>query len=329
MYGLNYQIKERKKYPHESESDQIKNNRKENSNSYINSKKNEIKNYLFSRRIKLTLFSLSFLLIILFIFKIYNQKNFDSKFTYTTTCSFVDEIPDLEQVLKYRVPYRRVANMVERSSVFKSHSTQISEGLRDFCDKLLNASLIMNKIYREGIYLFKFFDEEFNLIKDRFFLDSSYRNSDLRYFFEKINNIIIKFKKFKQLVERTESFVDSFEHDRHVIEADIVDGLRDAQKFFIKKDYRYPSDNTIESTIVSEEIKSINNILLNLHDTAIFLDKVKKILLAYDENLIDISFKFENTIKDGIFEMSIQDIKYLEYSVEYLKSIHYKFIQIN
>lgn len=54
---------------------------------------------------------------------------------------------DLEQVLKYRVPHR-VANMVERSSAFKSHSTQISKELRNFCDKLLNASLNIN---REGM----------------------------------------------------------------------------------------------------------------------------------------------------------------------------------
>lgn len=54
MYGLNYQIKERK--THEFENDQKKNNRKKNSNYYYD----EIKNYEISRRIKLTLFSSSF-----------------------------------------------------------------------------------------------------------------------------------------------------------------------------------------------------------------------------------------------------------------------------
>ena len=233
----------------------------------------------------------------------------------------------MEQVLNYRVPYRRAVNIVEKSPAFKSHSTQMSRGLLNFCDKLLNTSLNINKMHRGGIHLFKFFDEEFNLIKSRFLSDSSYMKSDVRYFFGKINSIISKFQHFKQLVEQTGSLIDSLEYDRYMTEAYIIDGLRDAKKFAVKKNVGYPSDSNVEAIIAKDEIKSINNILLHLHNTAIYLDKMKKILLTYEENLVDVSLKFENTIKDGIFDMSEQDMKYLEYSVGYLKSIHYKFIK--
>ena len=214
---------------------------------------------------------------------------------------------------------------MDKSLAFKSHSTKISTGLRGFCDQLLHASLKLNKMYREGIHLYKFFDKEIGLIMTRFSLDLSYRKGDIEHLFEKINSMMFEFQEFEKLVKQTNSLTDSLEQYRHATEAHIIDGSRGAQKFASRNDH----ESTPESNIAKEEIEVIGDILSKLHNTAIYLDKVKKILMAYEEDLSDFLVKFENIGKDknGIFEISMQDAKYLEFSVGALKSIHYRFIQ--
>lgn len=227
----------------------------------------------------------------------------------------------MEQILDYEVSYRRFINEVKKSPVLKPHSVQISEGLQGFCDELFSTSQNLNTMYHEGILFFKLLDEEIDLIINRFYADSSYKTGDLEYFFAKVKKILGIFQDFKKLVGQTNSLIDSLEYNRNMTEAYFFDGLRDAQKFIIN------GNNAAELSIANNEIESVENILFDLHQTAIYLDRVKKILMSYDENLLETFDKFKNVGKDKenkVFELSLQDAKYIKYSIGYLKSIHYK-----
>ncbi|CAI2181208.1 10945_t:CDS:2 [Funneliformis geosporum] len=265
----------------------------------------------------------------------------NKKFIYTTTCNFIDEIPgkydmklvflkDLKKVLDNIATYRRVANIVETSPALKSH-THISKDLRYFSDRLLDASLNLNNLYHNGIHMFATFDEEINSMRNRILSDSSFKREDRKYLYDKITFLKIEFQKFRPLFKPTNSSINLVEHHRNKLEASLFIGLRDAEKFVLKHDFGYPSVNVLDSINAREDVRSIKKVLSHLHDTAIYLYKLKKLLMIYEADLFDVSIKLAsiNIDKNGIFEPTFHDFKYLQYSVGHLKSAHYNFIRKN
>ncbi|CAG8694807.1 8766_t:CDS:1, partial [Funneliformis caledonium] len=152
---------------------------------------------------------------------------------------------------------------------------------------------------------------------------------DKKYLYEKITYLKIEFQNFQPLFKPTNSSMNLVEHHRNKLEASLFNGLRDAEKFVLKNDFGYPSVNVLDSINDREDVRSVKKVLSHLNDTAFYLYKLKQMLMIYEEYLFEVSIKLASIgiDRDGIFEPSRQDLKYLQNSVEHLKSAHYNFIR--
>ena len=73
-------------------------------------------------------------------------------------------------------------------------------------------------------------------------------------------------------------------------------------------------------------MEMINELLNHLNNAASHLDRMQKILMIYEDNLLNVSSDLDKAGKDT-FEATEADFKYLNRSVEILKDSHHKFIQ--
>lgn len=222
---------------------------------------------------------------------------------------------------------RKIASMIQRSPAFEFHGCQIATGLRKFKEEILVANLLIQKMYSKGSRVYETFDEKIEEMIKRF---KYQKKGKTEYFKEKINFIIIKIKEFKQSIEEAQNFIQEVEKTRDITAGYIHDGMREAENFITTElDYL---GHTIDKDFAIKEIIIINNFLDRLNNIADKLDKMRKLLMAYEDNLSDMSKELDNNNRedddeDGIFEVKNEDLVHLQNAIVRVKDSHRKFIQ--
>ncbi|CAB4486464.1 hypothetical protein RhiirA5_393413 [Rhizophagus irregularis] len=222
---------------------------------------------------------------------------------------------------------RKIASMIQRSPAFEFHGCQIATGLRKFKEEILVANLLIQKMYSKGSRVYETFDEKIEEMIKRF---KCQKKGKTEYFKEKINFIIIKIKEFKQSIEEAQNFIQEVEKTRDITAGYIHDGMREAENFITTElDYL---GHTIDKDFAIKEIIIINNFLDRLNNIADKLDKMRKLLMAYEDNLSDMSKELDNNNRedddeDGIFEVKNEDLVHLQNAIVRVKDSHRKFIQ--
>src|SRR5437016_11215244 len=105
------------------------------------------------------------------------------------------------------------------------------------------------------------------------------KRNDARYFKERLNKLIMIIKKFRRLVEKTQSSIQDAEEIRHDTEGYIHDGLREAEKFIgnnVPKSQQ--SQIHVDVMKAEKELMFVSNLLDHLTSTAVHLDMIRKIL---------------------------------------------------
>ncbi|GBC50933.2 hypothetical protein GLOIN_2v1576621 [Rhizophagus irregularis DAOM 181602=DAOM 197198] len=198
---------------------------------------------------------------------------------------------------------RKIASMIQRSPAFEFHGCQIATGLRKFKEEILVANLLIQKMYSKGSRVYETFDE-------------------------KIEEMIKRFKYQKK--EEAQNFIQEVEKTRDITAGYIHDGMREAENFITTElDYL---GHTIDKDFAIKEIIIINNFLDRLNNIADKLDKMRKLLMAYEDNLSDMSKELDNNNRedddeDGIFEVKNEDLVHLQNAIVRVKDSHRKFIQ--
>jgi hypothetical protein len=218
---------------------------------------------------------------------------------------------------------RKVASMIQRSPAFEFHGCQIAIGIRKFKEEILEANHLLQKMYGKGSKVYETFDKKFEEMMKKF---KYQKKGEIEYFKEGIKLIITKVKEFKQSIEEAQKFIQEVEKTRHDTEGYIHDGIREAENFInIDLDYL---GNTIDKDMTTKEIFIINNFLDRLNYVADNLERMKQLLMAYEDNLSDIPNEIDkNNDNDGTFEILEENLNYLEIAIVKVKDSHRKFIQ--
>lgn len=219
---------------------------------------------------------------------------------------------------------RKIASMIQRSPAFELHGCQIATGLRKFKEEILVANVLIQKMYGKGSKVYEIFDEK---IEEMIILFKYQKKGKTKYFKEGINFIITKVKEFKQSIEEAQKFIQEVEKTRDITEGYIHDGMREAENFIITElDYL---GHTIDKDLAIKEIIIINDFLNRLNNIADKLDKMRQLLMAYEDNLSDMSKELDNRDEDddGTFDVKTEDLVHLQNAIVRVKDSHRKFIQ--
>ncbi|GBC06683.1 hypothetical protein RclHR1_00070050 [Rhizophagus clarus] len=223
---------------------------------------------------------------------------------------------------------RKVASMIQRSPAFEYHGCEIATGLRKFKVEILEANLLLQKMYVKGSQLHESFDEKIEEMMKRF---KNQKRGETKYFKEGINFMITKAIEFKQSIKEAHDFTQEVEKTRHVTEGYIHDGMREAENFMdIELDYL---GHTIDKEMAIKEISIVHNFLDHLNNIAEYLEKMNQALMRYEDNLKEISKDLDDNNKEkddddkGTIEVTRDDFKLLKHFADRVKDSHYKFIQ--
>jgi hypothetical protein len=230
--------------------------------------------------------------------------------------------------MQHTVACRNAANMIQHSPAFEKHGTQMATGLREFGEKIIAAGRSLRNMYNKGSSVYHAFDIEIEAMMTK--LNSDRKKGHAKYFKTKLNKLAAKVQEYRKLVEKAQSSIQNAEEVRHDTEGYIHDGLREAEKFISN---RNNAQHIVDVTKAKKEFEFVNDVLGHLSNTAFHLDRLRKILTNYEDRLLDVEAELGDTGKeddeDDVFEVTREDLKYLKYSVNNLKSCHEKFQQLS
>ncbi|GBB84931.1 hypothetical protein RclHR1_11500006 [Rhizophagus clarus] len=277
-------------------------------------------------QIKLFSFIIIILLSVYFILPNPKPSYFIRKFTDSTNEIFNEinsiDLPASDAIMSHTVACRRAANMIERSPAFKNHGGVIASNLRSFGKKVMIAGQSLRKMYRKGSFVFTAFDIEIDGMMKKL---ENLEYGDIKYFSNRLNKLADIIKEFRIMVVDTIKSVTDAENTRDGTEKYIIEGIREAEIFII--DF---NANSVELIKSKEDLQVINDIMKHLHNTALHLDKVNKILIDYEDKLYDLSTEMSQITTgdyDDILNLSKTDLKYLKKSIDILKKTHDKFVR--
>ncbi|PKC75492.1 hypothetical protein RhiirA1_407618 [Rhizophagus irregularis] len=264
-------------------------------------------------QIKLSFAIIIILLSIYFMIPTSQPSYFIKKFADSTNDIFSEintiDLPASDAIMAHTVSCRRAANMIERSPAFKNNGKMIASNLRLFGEKVMIAGQDLRKMYRKGSFVFTAFDIEIDAMMKKL---------------EKLEYADI-IKEFRIMVADTIKSVTDAENTRDGTEKYIIEGIREAENFIV--DFK---SNSVELTKSKVDLQITNDIMKHLHNAALHLDKVNKILIDYEDKLYDLSTEMSQITTGGyddILNLSKTDLKYLKNSVDILKKTHDKFVR--
>ncbi|CAI2164258.1 7342_t:CDS:2 [Funneliformis geosporum] len=199
--------------------------------------------------------------------------------------------------MKHTVSCRRVANMIERSPAFNKHGSVIASNLRQFGEMVMIAGQSLRKMYRKGSFVFTSFDIEIEAMMKKLV---KLEYGDIRYFSGRLNKLANIVKEFRVIVAEASKSVMDAENVRDGVEKYIIEAR--------------------------EELLITNDIMRHLQSTAVHLDQVNKILIDYEDKLIDLNTEMIQAEEKDILEISITDLQYLKSSIDILKKSHDRFV---
>ncbi|CAI2181206.1 10944_t:CDS:2 [Funneliformis geosporum] len=230
-------------------------------------------------------------------------------------------LPATNKVMDHVVACRRAANMIRSSPAFTKYGVQISSGLISFGEKIVFAGRELRNMYSKGSSLYESFDIEIDAMMQRLNLNA--RQGDSRYFKDRLNNLIIKVGEYRNVVDKTLMAVKNAEDSRHSTEGYIITGMREAEKFVTKS-----REHSVDIARAHKELEAVNEVLIHLKYTAGNLMKMREILEAYEDRILDLASSLDKPGKDddfGIFDVTKKDLNYLSTAVNQLKGYHHSF----
>jgi hypothetical protein len=225
--------------------------------------------------------------------------------------------------MTHTVSCRRAANMLERSPAFKNNGKVIATNLRLFGEKVMIAGQSLRKMYRKGSFVFTAFDIEIDGMMKKL---ENLEYGDIKYFSNRLNKLADIIKGFRITVADTIKSVTDAENTRDGTEKYIIEGIREAENFIVDTS----KVNSVDLIKSKGDLQIVNDIMRHLHNTALHLDKVNKILIDYEDKLYDLSTEMSQITTgdyDDILNLSKTDLKYLKNSVDILKKTHDKFVR--
>ncbi|CAB5122527.1 unnamed protein product [Rhizophagus irregularis] len=277
-------------------------------------------------QIKLSFAIIIILLSIYFMIPTSQPSYFIKKFADSTNDIFSEintiDLPASDAIMAHTVSCRRAANMIERSPAFKNNGKMIASNLRLFGEKVMIAGQDLRKMYRKGSFVFTAFDIEIDAMMKKL---EKLEYGDIKYFSNRLNKLADIIKEFRIMVADTIKSVTDAENTRDGTEKYIIEGIREAENFIV--DFK---SNSVEITKSKVDLQITNDIMKHLHNAALHLDKVNKILIDYEDKLYDLSTEMSQITTGGyddILNLSKTDLKYLKNSVDILKKTHDKFVR--
>lgn len=236
---------------------------------------------------------------------------------------------------------RRFANIVEDSPAFKETGSSIAKLLRAFSDKIMDAGVALEDMYRNGNMLFWVLNSEISEMMSKF---NSYNgwfgNEDETFFRSRVHRLVKSIEKFSGKVTHARKAIVDAESYRGPAEKKVRQGIAEATKFihhdpdraqeYILKfmEERYILEKIIGNKAVDvlnamDELKHAENMLKILEKSHEALDLINKILSVYKNKL----FYFESQLgKIKKSKVTKKDLDKLEKLVNILKSSQQKFI---
>ena len=217
-------------------------------------------------------------------------------------------------IMDHTVECKRTANMIERSPAFRNKGKPIATGLRKFGEKIMDAGNSLQVMYRKASYVFETFQTEVQVMLDRLELQFPDKSE---FFRDRINKMVKVVSEFREKVVKAKESILDAENHRHGLEGDILDGLREAEKYIDGGD-----GHAVDLRRAQVELESTNSILNHLHNTANSLDVMIKVLREYEGNLLEVDSKL-----DDIFLVTKDDFNYLIKSLNDLHNTHKRFMR--
>ncbi|CAG8511328.1 13025_t:CDS:2 [Funneliformis mosseae] len=283
---------------------------------------NKLSSHPKQRHIKITGLSIILLLLVLLLFPTPQPSSFFKRFVDSTTGIFNEintlDLPASDAIMKHTVSCRRVANMIERSPAFHTHGNIIASNLRNFGETVMIAGQSLRKMYRKGSFVFTSFDIEIDAMMKKL---EKLEYGDIRYFNARLNKLADIVKEFRVIVAEASKSVMDAENVRDGVEKYIIEGNREAQRYIDENQASFTELNKAK-----EELLITNDIMKHLQSTAVHLDQVNKILIDYEDKLMDLSTEMSQTEGKDFLEISKPDLQYLKSSINILKKSHDRFV---
>ncbi|CAG8467555.1 10517_t:CDS:2 [Funneliformis mosseae] len=252
------------------------------------------------------------------------------------------DLPSSGTVMDGTVSSRRFANIVEDSPAFKETGPSIASLLRKFSDKIMDAGIALEDMYRKGDMLFWVLNNEISEMMKKLnpsLFDSFFDKEDEAFFKSRIQEMINNIEEFRRKVTDARKAIVDAEEYRGPAEKKVRQGIAEAMKFIHRgpdiHEYRLKlneeeyylekidDDKAIDVLNARDELKHAENVLKVLEKSHEALDLINKILLSYRNKLYDVEAQLDKTKKSKITK---KDLGKLEKLVDMLKDSQQKFI---
>jgi len=240
------------------------------------------------------------------------------------------------------VSCRRFANIVEDSPAFKETGSSIARLLRVFSDKIMDAGIALEDMYRKGDMLFWVLNHEISEMMSKLnpsYFDRFFENEDETFFKNRIKELIYNIEEFLKKVTAARKAIIDAEGYRGNAERKVRQGITEATKFIYHgpniHEYRLKlneeddhlekivDDKAIDVANAIDELEHAENMLNLLEKSHVALDLINKILLGYRNKLYDVESQLDKIKKSKVTK---KDMEKLEKLVNILKSSQQKFI---
>ncbi|CAI2177951.1 6859_t:CDS:2 [Funneliformis geosporum] len=251
------------------------------------------------------------------------------------------DLPSSGSVMDGTVSSRRFANIVEDSPAFKQTGPSIARLLRKFSDKIMDAGIALEDMYRKGDMLFWVLNSEISEMMTKLnpsLFDSFFDKEDEAFFKSRIQELINSIEEFRNKVTDARKAIKDAEEYRGPAEKKVRQGITEAMKFIHRgpsiHEYRLKlneeeyylekiDDKSIDVSNARDELKHAENVLKVLEKSHEALDLINKILLSYRNKLYDVEAQLDKTKKSKVTK---KDLVKLEKLVDILKDSQQKFI---
>ncbi|CAG8524192.1 3493_t:CDS:2 [Funneliformis caledonium] len=190
-----------------------------------------------------------------------------------------------EYFLKHVITYRRIMLQINPST----HDNKMKQERHYIVERLDMARSNLRNMYREGSMVYETFDIEVDAMTQRL----KQKRGDVKYFRNMLSKLIIKLKVFIEEVDKTQA------------------AFIDAKIYFTENNQAV---NDIAITHI--DLLVFNELFVHVHEVVKNLTGMKRMLMSYDDNLLDLLLYKLYQDQPDIFDVTTSDLNYLKIAAE-------------